>query len=256
MSADPGANPFAAPEVEIGGAPEWGRIDIQDALRVGWDGFKTCIGPWFSAGLWLALVGLLFTVVLAGATVASPIAGGVVVVVLAPPLSILFLWGYTLFTLRMADGDAEARDVFDGFRDPLRKLFPMLGLTLLQSFVIPLPGYALSLAAPLMGDELGPIMTGVGGIASLVWNLAIGARFLFAGFFLVDQERGAIDSLQASWNATSGQKLQTVLLIVTFAALIFVGFLMLIFGSIVTGQVGWNMIGAAYRQVSGASPAR
>jgi hypothetical protein len=85
-----------------------------------------------------------------------------------------------------------------------------------------------------------------------IFGIIVGLGVCLAPFFIVDKKMGAIDALKASWNATSGYKLTTfvVLLIVCAIALIPV------VGSFVAGPIAMMCVASLYLRVtSGGDPA-
>lgn len=249
---DPSANPFAAPQVETAHVPpSYGDIDLADALAGAWQAFTSSFGAWVGAMISAGLAMLLVLGVVSMIGVLNPIAGGVSMLFMFP-VGLLLGWGFTLFTVRCVDGTAQARDIFDGFDGVGPKLWRMLGLVIMQGFIIPLPGYAPTFAAPFLGESLAVEVLAVGWIAAMAWQLFVGVRFVFAPFFVVDQGRGVIDALQASWSATSHQKMMTVLLMFAMSLVMTAGVFLLVVGMVFSIQIGWDMVAVAYRQVAGA----
>lgn len=192
---------------------------------------------WANFGLLLGtgLVGLLLMAVSAVTVVG--------IFLLVP----VFVWGGIRFMLNVIDGNAEFGDLFSGFQDYGRVLLAMLLLGVL-SFLINLLGQSLSLVGSAAGV---PSLELIGSLLNLAWALFVMARLNFAWFYAVDQGLGPVESLQASWDATTGLKGSCAALVVMSIVVIIIGLLALVVGVIPALMIAYLLPASAYRQMVG-----
>jgi uncharacterized membrane protein len=208
-----------------------GRFDLGVAFREAW------AATWANFGLLLG-AGIVSTVlfVVSALTVVG-------LFLIAPVLA----WGGIRLVLNALDGRASFGDLWSGFSDYGRALVTMLVLFTLQSLIGAL-GQSLSTIG--QAAEM-PLLAMVGAIVNLAWTFLVTARLVFAWFFAVDQGMGPVESLQASWDATSLQKANCAALIVMAIAIVMVGLLALIVGVIPAVMITYLMQVSAYRQMVG-----
>lgn len=208
-----------------------GRFDLGVAFREAW------AATWANFGLLLG-AGIVSTVlfVVSALTVVG-------LFLVAPVLA----WGGIRLVLNALDGRATFGDLWSGFSDYGRALVTMLVLFLLQSLIGAL-GQSLSTIG--QAAEM-PMLAMVGAVVNLAWTFLVTARLVFAWFYAVDQGMGPVESLQASWDATSLQKANCAALIVMAIAIVMVGLLALIVGVIPAMMITYLMQVSAYRQMVG-----
>jgi uncharacterized membrane protein len=208
-----------------------GRFDLGVAFREAW------AATWANFGLLLG-AGIVSTVlfVVSALTVVG-------LFLIAPVLA----WGGIRLVLNALDGRASFGDLWSGFSDYGRALVTMLVLFILQSLIGAL-GQSLSTIG--QAAEM-PMLAMVGGVVNLLWTFLVTARLVFAWFYAVDQGMGPVESLQASWDATSLQKANCAALIVMAIAIVMVGLLALIVGVIPAVMITYLMQVSAYRQMVG-----
>jgi uncharacterized membrane protein len=187
-----------------------GRFDLGVAFREAW------AATWANFGLLLG-AGIVSTVLFALS--ALTVVGLFLIV---PVLA----WGGIRLVLNAHDGRATFGDLWSGFSDYGRALVTMLVLFILQTLIGAL-GQSLSTIGQTA--EM-PLLALVGGAVNLAWTFLVTARLVFAWFYAVDQGMGPVESLQASWDATSLQKANCAGLIVMGIAIVMVGLLALIVG--------------------------
>lgn len=208
-----------------------GRFDLGVALREAWSATWANFGVLLAAGL-VSLV--LF--ILSGLTVIG-------LFLIVPVLA----WGGIRLVLNAYDGKAEFGDLWSGFSDYGSALVAMLVIFLLQALISGL-GQALSTIGEIAGV---PALSFIGGIANLAWVFLVSARLVFAWFYAVDQGMGPVESMQASWDATSTQKANCAALFILSLIIPFLGLLALILGVIPASMISYLMQVSAYRQMVG-----
>lgn len=230
-----GANPFEAPRArEVPATYTPGTVDIGVALSEAWAATWRNIWPWvgvlFLGGL--VMVASMFTVI--GIFLVWPV----------------LFWGYILFNLKALDGQAEVGDLFAGFSRFGAVIWPMLGLGFLL-FLAALPGQAVSNGAPFLVKRSPGLVTGFGTAFSLAWNSFVTVRLYLAPYLVVEQKKGALEALQASWTITSEQKLNMALLGFISFLIVIAGALALLVGVIPATFLSYVTFASAYRQLTG-----
>jgi uncharacterized membrane protein len=225
--APPSAN-LSAPTADVPGS---GSFDLGVAFSEAW------AATWANFGLLLG-VSIVFALLLV--TSAVTIVG---LFLLIP----VFSYGYVRFMLNVIDGKGQFSDLFSGFQDYGRALLSMLLLFVLTSLIS-----GLGQAMNLIGSAAGlPVLEAVGGLFSLGWTFFVMARLSFAWFYAVDQGLGPVESLQASWDATTELKGACAALIILPIILILIGLLCLIVGVIPASMIAYLLPASAYRQMAG-----
>lgn len=225
--APPSAN-LGSPSADVLGS---GRFDLGVSFSEAW------AATW--ANFWLLLgANIVFGLLLI--TSAVTIVG---IFLLIP----VFSYGYVRFMLNVIDGKGRFSDLFSGFQDYGRALLSMLILFVLTTLIS-----GLGQAINLIGSSAGlPVLEAVGGLFSLAWTFFVMARLSFAWFYAVDQGLGPVESLQASWDATTELKGACAALIILPIVLILIGVLCLIVGVIPASMIAYLLPASAYRQMVG-----
>lgn len=219
------------PAANVGGIPGEGSFDVGTCLSRGWTATIQNLGPVLGVLVlgWLMSFVSYFTCV--GAFIVIP----------------LVMWGQLKFLLNTLDGHCEFNDLFLGFKN-FGKVLPQALLLWLLFVLLGITGSLVQYAGMFLENEF-LIVSGVA--ASFVWALAVMIRFYWAPFFMVDQGLGAVDSLRASWQATEGNWLNMILLIMLSIVVSLAGLLALVVGLLIAAPVIYFMFGAAYRQSVG-----
>jgi hypothetical protein len=220
--------PLADGTMTVGGT---GTFDLGLAFNEAW------------AATW-ANFGLLLGVGIAGVLLMAASAVTVIGLFLLVPV---FVWGGIRFMLNVLDGNPAFSDLFSGFSDYGRILLSMLLLGAL-SFLINMLGQSVTLIGTAANL---PLLEGLGSLVNLAWALLVMARLNFAWFFAVDQGMGPVESLQASWDATSNLKGSCAALVVMSIVVVLIGVLALIVGVIPAVMIAYLLPASAYRQMVG-----
>lgn len=208
-----------------------GRFDLGVAFREAWAATWANFGLLLGAGIVSAVLFLLSAVTVVGLFLIAPV----------------LAWGGIRLVLNAYDGNATFGDLWSGFSDYGRALVSMLVLFILQSLI-----GALGQSVATIGQTADlPVVEFVGAIVNLLWTFLITARLIFSWFYVVDQGMGPVESLQASWDATSLQKANCAALIVMSIVIVVVGVLALIVGVIPAVMITYLMQASAYRQMVG-----
>lgn len=231
MSDNPYESPRASAEelADSGG----GAIDVGECLRVAW----SC--TWATFPLWLGVLIVYF--VLGALSVLACVVPAFLVV---PAL----MWGGTKFLLNVLDGKEEFNDLFLGFQD-FGARFPQMLIVLLLQLLISIPGQLVSTIGQV--TEVLPLIM-VGSLINLVWMFAVTIRLSFAPFYVVDQGLEGVDAMKASWEATSMQKGNLILLALLAFVVSLIGLVALLVGIIPATMIIYMMWAVAFRQLEGA----
>lgn len=221
-------NPFAPPS----------SLDLPTQQERAFEVMATVAESWHAVigdfGVVIMAFMMFFSLALAS------IATGVGVFLAFPVL----VWGFTKLVLNLKDGIAGYTDIGEGFRRYGTRLGRTLLLFVLYALVF-IPPVLVSTASGALG---GKALSFAGQTVALLLALVLSSRFLFAPFFLVDQDLGAIDAMKASWQHTSHQTIRTLLLILLSGLIATIGCAFVI-GGIVTVPMALVMYAAAYRQM-------
>jgi uncharacterized membrane protein len=237
----PDDNPFERPRevpADRPAAAAGGKIDLGAALQVAWEALGPNIGSWIGVGVVGFLIAFVSGITVLGIFIVWPV----------------LYWGWVNYTLKAAAGEARLGDFFEGFSRYGSALLPMLGLFGIN-VALGLASQTVSFAAPFVGSELRPVVSGIGFLINLAFTIFVSLRFWLSHFYVVDQGLGALDAMAASWRATAGQTLQLVILGLLCFALVIAGFLALGVGIIPATLVLSVLLAEVYRQVVGAPPA-
>lgn len=197
MSGAP--NPFEAPQaVEAQAITGNGQLDLGTALTDSWNAMMRNIGPWLAVTFVGGFVFFLGYITFVGIFFLLP----------------LLTWGFVFFVLKTLDGEATLSDYFSGFSPYWPHLGSMLGFMLLSglvAFIGAAPMYAGLFIGVVSGNgEPNFALLGIGYLFLFVWTGMVVVRFYFAPFFIVEQGLGAVESMKASWNITSTQRVMTL----------------------------------------------
>lgn len=238
-----GHNPFEAPQAGGLGVQRTGTPGVVDPVRAvteGWDSLKRNFGPWILMVLATGVVSMVAAATFIGVFVVLPVV----------------FWGAVRFTLNAHDGDATVGDAFSGFSRYGEALGGMIVYFIL-AVVVGLPGSALSyinMALGFMGEP-STLLAILAPLVSLVWTFGVTVRLVYAPFFMVDQDMGAVEAMKASWEGTRSQILNNILLILLFIPVCLAGFLLLFVGIIPAMVVCYAALAAGYRQLTASSAA-
>lgn len=206
-----------------------GEYDIGLCVADAWNFTWTSFPTWLAVGS-VASVLMLFSLML------------FLPLLLVVPV---LIWGATLFYLNVLAEREHFVDLFAGFSTYASALLAMGGWylgTLLIGFI----GQGIQMLLAASGSEL---VTGLGVVANMAWTVGVLSRLYFGPFFIVDQAMGPLQGIQASWDATSEQKLRTAGLLVISMAVGMLGVLALLVGALVTMNMFFLMWASAYRQM-------
>ncbi|MBL4770480.1 MAG: hypothetical protein JKY61_04940 [Planctomycetes bacterium] len=158
-------------------------------------------------------------------------------------------WGVIRFGLNLIDGRARFEDLFSGFTNYGSRLWRMIFLGLVMvliGLIATIPFY--------FGLYTGNwIVMGIGLLFSMVVGGFMVARLYFAVIFMVDQDMGVLESIQASLDATRNIWLLTLGLAIVAGIVGMLGGLALIVGLLVSIPISYLMWVSAYRQIVGRS---
>jgi uncharacterized membrane protein len=228
-------NPFqppTAPTLDQGGS-RVGTFDIgqcfSDAWRLTWANFGVLLGAIIVGGI----VYLISAITIIGIVVVLPV----------------LAWGFVKLLLNAYDQKAEFGDLFSGFSRYGEALASMLVL-FICIFLLAIVGQSVSFVGAIAKSS---VIQGIGSLVSLVWSFTVMLRLYFGSYFIVDQGMGGVDSLKASWAATSEQKLNTFLLALLSGVVAFIGILALGIGIFASAPMSMLMWISAYKQMTGQS---
>ena len=208
-----------------------GGFDLGVAFREGWAATWANFGLLLGAGIVASVLMGLSVLTVVGAFLVAPV----------------LAWGVVRLMLNALDGTATFGDIWSGFSDYGSALASMLVLFLLQMLISAL-GQSLATIGQLAGISWLEL---VGALVNFAWAFLVTARLVFAWFFAVDQGMGPVQSLQASWDATTTQKGNCAGLLVLSFVIGAVGLLFFIVGIIPAIMITYLMQVSAYRQMVG-----
>ena len=216
MSA-PGA-PSATPDFSV-------REAVGTAWQTLWTTFPLWLGVCFAA----LLISLLSVVTVVGAFFVIPVVA----------------YGFFRFVLNAVDRDAYFSDLLSGFQVFGRALGGMWVIFLALA-LINVPGQIMQAVGEFADSFL---ISAVGLLGGMVFQVAFASRLQMAFYFLVDQDLGGVDSLKASWSATEGQWGSAIQLFVLTIPVVLLGFLALVIGVLPAVFLTYLWWAAAYRQM-------
>ena len=230
-------DPYAAPQSNIQdspsgpGSPGTGTFDIGLAMSDGWKNTISNLGPVLGVTFVGLIVSSLMYVTIIGIFLGIPV----------------LAWGASKFLLNTHDGRCDFGDLFSGFSNYGHILGRML-LFMLLVLVIFVVGASIQYIGMFMES---PGITLIGSLINLVFQLIVGVRLLWAGFYVVDRDLAPMDAVKASWSATQGNWLKLFLLSLMMVVVTFLGLLALIVGIFVAIPVTQFMSVSSYRQCTG-----
>ncbi len=225
-------------------APPQAKLSDEGALTGGSGGFDLGVAFREAWAVTWANFGLLLGTLVVGSLLMALSILTVVGAFLVVP--VLF-WGFVRLNLNVLDGTATFGDLWSGFSDYGNALVSMLVLFLLQALISAL-GQSLATVGQLAGISWLEL---VGALVNFAWAFLVTARLVFAWFFAVDQGMGPVQSLQASWDATTMQKGNCAGLLVLSFVIGAAGLLFFIVGIVPAVMITYLMQVSAYRQMVG-----
>ena len=217
-------DPYAAPQSNIQtspsgpGTPGTGTFDIGLAMSEAWQNTIQNIGPMIGVLIVGTIVSLLMSVTIIGIFLGLPV----------------LFYGLTKFLLNTHDGRCQFSDLFSGFALLMMVIF--IGAASIQYI-----GRFIESESLIM----------IGGLFEIVFQLVIGVRLYWAGYFLVDRDLTATEAIKASWEASRGNWLKLFLLSLMMAVVTFLGMLALGVGLLVAIPMTYMMFVSSYRQCAG-----
>jgi len=199
------------------------NIPIGDAVRFGWDMFKS------NAGFLVAVVLIAGAISAIASSLQQSVAGT------DSPVAILLAG---LITLAINAFIAVALiNVSLKFVDDKRAVFADL-ISAYSLFVL----YAIS-------SILYWLIVTIGLVFLIIPGIILAIRYQFFGYYIVDKEAGVIDSLRLSWNATRGIAGQLFLFDLTLLGIVILGALALGVGLLVAIPVAGIALAFTYRRL-------
>jgi hypothetical protein len=100
------------------------------------------------------------------------------------------------------------------------------------------------------------VLTLLGCAILIVPGVFLMIGLLFVPLFVTDAKLGPVAAIKASWQATSGHRVEVFLLVLASFGLIFLGLIMCCFGILLTLPIYWTALAIAYTRITGtAGPA-
>ena len=213
------------------GTPGTGTFDIGLAMSEAWQNTIQNIGPMIGVLIVGTIVSLLMSVTIIGIFLGLPV----------------LFYGLTKFLLNTHDGRCQFSDLFSGFSNYGAILGRMLVFALLM-MVIFIGAASIQYIGRFIESES---LIMIGGLFEIVFQLVIGVRLYWAGYFLVDRDLTATEAIKASWEASRGNWLKLFLLSLMMAVVTFLGMLALGVGLLVAIPMTYMMFVSSYRQCAG-----
>ncbi len=231
-------NPYTPPSADLASdsvlarGAGTGEIDIGLCLSEAW------VATWENFPLWLGV----------GFVASLGMGLGALTVIGIPLLLPHLVWGSYRFVLRMYDGEAEFADLFAGFS----RYSAVLSAMLVAIVVIGLVNLMFQSVQILGAAGESAALIAVGYLLSFGFAFFLSPRLMLCFFYIVDQDMGGIEALQAAWSATGRVKAWVfpVLVLVT-SVVVLAGVLALIVGVIPAIAINYLMWASAYRQIEG-----
>jgi hypothetical protein len=230
-------NPYTPPSADLGSqaferGPGTGDVDIGQCLSDAWAACWENFPLWLGVGLVGTVAGLLAMVTILG------------IPLLLPHL----IWGSYRFVLNMHDGRAEFGDLFAGFA----RYTTVLAAVLIAGVAL----FALSLlvqSVQILGAALdSQVVLGLSYFVSFAFAFFVSPRLMLGFFYMVDQDMGGIEALQAAWSATARLRWWIFPLLVLLNYVIAIaGLLVLVVGIIPAIAITYLLWASAYRQLEG-----
>ncbi len=228
-------NPYQAPQSNVEVKPAFvvgsGDFTIGQCTNDAWVVTKANFGL------------LLGTLIVGGLLILISYVTIIGIFVLVP----VFGWGMIKLYLNTYDGKGEFGDLFSGFKQYGQSLGSMLLLFLVMMVIGVLINSVYYVGAITENDQLMII----GFIIGAILTCLISLRLYFAPMYIVDQGMGAMDSISASWKATSNKKFAIILLAIVAVLIMYAGIFALLVGALFTMPMSYMMFISAYRQMVG-----
>jgi len=213
------------------------RFSKKDALQFGWQTVRNKMGYFIG----LSLVFVLTSVVLVPLQTyfsESPVAA-LIIAILSIALTLIVDLGFMKITLKTYDGDpTDFPDLFRYYDLSPRYFLGTILFTLLI-IVAMIPGIVF-VSFVVSGIGSGGIGTVAGillGILFLIPVAFVSVRFYFFGYFIVDQDAGALEAFKLSNQLTQGATWQLILLFLITIAIVVAGLLAFLVGLLVAYPV-------------------
>jgi ABC-type multidrug transport system fused ATPase/permease subunit len=225
------------------------RFSVAEALRFGWNTTRVRWGYYMGLSAVFILASVIFTPFQAFFS-DMPVAA-MVVAILSVAITLIVDLGFMKITLKTCDGEpTDFRDLFRYYDLSPRYFLGTVLYTLLILLSL-IPGIVvLSLLAGNTGVEGIGIIKGVlVAILLSVPSAFLSIKFYFFGYFIVDQDAGAIEAFRLSARLTRGATWQILLLFVVAFAIILAGILALLVGLLIAYPIAKLTTAYAYRKL-------
>ncbi len=160
------------------------EFSIGTALGDGWRAMVASFPLWLGIGVMGFALAIASVITVIG------------IVLLIPVLN----WGFCVAALRMFDGRGRFADLFAGFSTYGRALG--YGLGLLALFCLASAPGTIAQLVVQQDETMSSIL--LGAALGIAWSF-VTIRFMPAWFFLVEHDKGPLQSMRASWIYTRGQ---------------------------------------------------
>jgi uncharacterized membrane protein len=221
-----------------------GSYTLGEILNAGWAGFTNKIG----IGLGVVLIFLVIHLI--GSNV--PFLNLLYLILAQFPLQA----GLALVGIKLGDAGLgrdsviEVGDLFAGFS----RYGSTMGAGWLLAAILLVPAGIvvglLGLIGNAIGGDTAAVAMAIGIILLLVPVIYVGLRLFFIFYLIMDQQMGAIESIQQSWAITHGHVLNLFVLALVMGGAMIAGTLLLIVGVFPAMVFAMATYGAAYRKIS------
>ena len=200
------------------------QLVVSEILKESWKLVKSQI--WILAGLFIAYILITSTISIFSSPLQTSLIGGIISLVISLFISSVFGVGYLKNMLQTIDGDEPQ---FSAYMQSFPKILNYL------------------LASIIFG-----VATLIGTILFIVPGISLYIRLQFFGFFIVEENQGAAESLRSSWEMTKDQGMPLALLFLASILFLILGFILFIIGVFVAYPFLWMIQAYTYRQLSQA----
>ncbi|MBX3209530.1 MAG: hypothetical protein KF764_31135 [Labilithrix sp.] len=258
-------NPYAAPVAEApatSGVPVQGEPQpwsIGEVVSGGWHAYKTSWAPLTFGYLVVTLLGALPGQVAPMAALAGSVEEGTPgYYALHVPLTFLgwlvaefFMAGFTRAAMRaVRTNDASFGDFFGAGA----RFLPFVGMSFLKSAAVVLGATGFLVAATLAALQVVSPAVAVAAVVFIVPGVIIALGFSNAPFYVIDQNLGAVSSLQASWASTRGHKGHLFALVLVEVGVMLLGMAACCLGVFAAVPVMLLARAIVYMRLSGTAP--
>lgn len=194
-------------------------FSIKETFLKSWEVVKANI--WVLAGLFIGFNIITFTLgILAGNSITLSIIINIIVLILGS----IFSLGYFRNIFQALDGEEPQ---FSAYGQESRKVLKYILASIIYS-----------------------IIATIGTLLFIIPGIYLGIRLQFYAAYIVDEDCGAIESLQRSWEITKNQGMPLFLLLLAMIGIIIVGFILLIVGIFVAYPLCFTMYLVVYRALN------